>query len=75
MANTAIEIGDDLIENLLLATKVHIESSLSDTGRFSDFDDRRVVVTVGVEHLFGRIDQLAPGACPFAFARLRDGDL
>jgi len=58
----AIEIGDDLMKISFLLESTH-RKFLSDTGRFSDFDDRRVVVTVVLTPLRPHRPTCA-GACP-----------
>ena len=74
VANTPVQVSDQLVEDLLLGAEVQVERPLPDAGRLGDLHDRGVVVAEIAEDLLGRLEEtLARLRChgPRACARTR----
>ena len=56
-ADAAVQVADELLEDLLLAREVEVERPLRDAGGLGDLDDRRVVIAELGEDALGRLEQ------------------
>src|SRR3954469_11737745 len=61
MADTGVQVADELVEDLLLAREVEVEGALRDAGRLGDLHHRGVVIPRFGEALLRRVDQAATG--------------
>ena len=57
VADAAVQVAHELVEDLLLRREVEVERALRDAGRLGDLHDRRVVVAELAEHVLGRVEQ------------------
>ena len=69
VADSLVEVKDDLVKDLSLTLEVQIERPLGYVGGFGDFDDRSVVVAERPKDPFGCFEQLATCALTLALAR------